>query len=102
MPLSQIKALILLCSLRSGITPSPCKLSGGSMRLLVSRMVKRNDAGCSWRVRKLSLLLLKRCAGGALARCVLRQYALRAQAQAVWQDAPGEITVNVAERSYDD
>ena len=77
-------------------------LSGGSTRLLVSRMVKRNDAGCSWRVRKLSLLLLKRCAGGALARCVLRQYALRAQAQAVWQYAPGEITVNVAERSYGD
>ena len=78
-------------------------LSGGSTRLLVSRMIKRNDAGCPWRVlSELSLLLLKRCAGAALARCVLRRYALRARAQAVWQYAPGEVTVNVAERSYGD
>ena len=77
-------------------------LSSGSNRLLISRMVKRNDAGCSWRARKLSVLLSRRCAGDALARCVLSQYALRARAQGVWQYAPGEITVNVAERSYGD
>ena len=43
-------------------------LSGGSTRLLVSRMIKRNDAGCPWRVlSELSLLLLKPCAAAALA-----------------------------------
>jgi hypothetical protein len=75
---------------------------GGSCSLLTARIAKHNEAAFEMPSRKLRRLLVRHCCGGALARWLLQQRALKTLLEASWQHAQGEEVVGRAERCYGD
>jgi hypothetical protein len=57
--------------------------------LLIMRLATRREAAVARSARKLPLLVARRCIGGAFARWLLRERALKTQADAAWQHAQG-------------
>jgi hypothetical protein len=57
--------------------------------LVIIRLAKRRDAVVARSARKLMPLLARRCIGGAFARGLLRERALKNQADAAWQHSQG-------------
>ena len=61
--------------------------SGGCVLLLIMRFAQHREAVLARSARKQMPLVARRCIGGALARRLLRQHALRTLADAAWGHA---------------